>query len=137
MVRRHELTDEEWALLAPLLPPQRMGRPRQDDRRILNAMVFKSRTGIAWRDLPSRYGSWKTVYTRFRRWALDGTFDRLLTSLQARADANGAINWLVALDSTIVRAHQHAAGAKGAAAVPRRSPRSEPRRTNDQAASGL
>lgn len=124
MVRRHELTDEQWALLAPLLPRPVMGRPRQDDRRILNAMIFKSRTGIAWRDLPERYGPWQTVYTRFRRWALDGTFDRLLSGLHARADAQGTIDWLVALDSTIVRAHQHAAGAQGAQAIPRQRARS-------------
>lgn len=124
MVRRHELTDEQWATLAPLLPRPVMGRPRHDDRRILNAIIFKARTGVAWRDLPDRYRPWQTAYTRFRRWALNGTFDRLLTALQSRADAAGAIDWLVAIDSTIVRAHQSAAGArKGAASIPRRSPR--------------
>lgn len=73
------------------------------------------RTGISWRDLPERYGPWQTVYTRFRRYALDGVFTRALQQIQARADAAGDIDWLVQIDSTIVRAHQHAAatGPKG------------------------
>jgi transposase len=112
-MRRHELTDEEWAAIEPFLPPQRIGgKPRVDDRRLLNAMVFRSRTGLAWRDLPERYGPWQTVYTRFRRWATDGTFDRLLAGVQARAEAAGAVDWLVSIDATIVRAHQHAAGGR-------------------------
>ncbi|MEU0060502.1 transposase, partial [Streptomyces sp. NPDC006334] len=78
-------------------------------------MVYKIRTGISWRDLPERYGPWKTVYTRFRRYALDGVFTRALQQIQARADAAGDIDWLVQIDSTVVRAHQHAAarGRKG------------------------
>lgn len=78
-------------------------------------MVYKIRTGISWRDLPDRYGSWQTVYTRFRRYALDGVFTRALQQIQAHADAAGDIDWLVQIDSTIVRAHQHAAatGRKG------------------------
>lgn len=63
--------------------------------------------------MPERYGSWRSLYTRFRRWALDGTFSRMLASVQAEADAAGDIDWLVSVDSTVVRAHQHAAGAKG------------------------
>ncbi|MFF4829724.1 IS5 family transposase [Streptomyces sp. NPDC001312] len=115
MVRRHELTDQEWELLAPLIPRARTGRPRVEDRRVINGMVYKIRTGISWRDLPERYGPWKTVYTRFRRYALDGIFTRALQQMQARADAAGDIDWLVQIDSTIVRAHQHAAatGRKG------------------------
>ncbi|WP_428834100.1 IS5 family transposase [Microbispora maris] len=111
-MRRYELTDEEWEKLRLLLPSGRMGRPREDDRRVLNGIVWKIRSGAAWRDVPARYGSWQSIYTRFRRWALDGTFTRMLQSLQAEADARGDIDWLVAVDSTIVRAHQHAAGAK-------------------------
>ncbi|MEU4490123.1 IS5 family transposase [Streptomyces purpurascens] len=67
VVRRHELTDQEWELLAPLIPRASTGRPRVEDRRVINGMVYKIRTGISWRDLPERYGPWKTVYTRFRR----------------------------------------------------------------------
>jgi transposase len=86
-----------------------------EDRQVINGMVYKIRTGISWRDLPERYGPWQTVYTRFRRYALDGVFTRALQQIQARADAAGDIDWLVQIDSTIVRAHQHAAdtGRKG------------------------
>ncbi|WP_372462113.1 IS5 family transposase [Streptomyces endocoffeicus] len=114
-MRRHELTDREWELLAPLIPRAATGRPRVGDRQVVNGMVYKIRTGISWRDLPERYGSWQTVYTRFRRYALDGVFTRALQQIQARADAAGDIDWLVQIDSTIVRAHQHAAatGRKG------------------------
>lgn len=82
-------------------------------------MVYKIRTGVSWRDLPERYGPWKTVYTRFRRYALDGVFTRALEQIQAHADAAGDIDWLVQIDSTIVRAHQHAAatGRKGGSTV--------------------
>jgi transposase len=115
VVRRHELTDQEWELLAPLIPRAATGRPRVEDRQVINGVVHKIRTGISWRDLPERYGPWKTVYTRFRRYALDGVFTRALQQIQARADAAGDIDWLVQIDSTIVRAHQHAAdtGRKG------------------------
>lgn len=82
-----------------------------EDRQVINSTVYKIRTGISWRDLPERYGPWKTVYTRFRRYALDGVFTRALQQIQARAGAAGDIDWLVQIDSTIVRAHQHAAAA--------------------------
>ncbi|MGW6526498.1 IS5 family transposase [Streptomyces sp. NPDC054962] len=109
VVRRHELTDQEWELLAPLIPRAATGRPRVEDRQAVNGMVYNIRTGISWRDLPERYGSWQTVHNRFRRYALDGVFTRALQQIQARADAAGRIDWLVQIDSTIVRAHQHAA----------------------------
>ncbi|WP_420857080.1 IS5 family transposase [Streptomyces chilikensis] len=112
-MRRHELSDAEWAVLSRLLPSSgTAGRPRSDDRVVLNGIVWKLRTGSAWRDVPERYGSWQTLYTRFRRWALDGTFSRMLRAIQAEKDAAGDIQWLVSVDSTIVRAHQHAAGGK-------------------------
>ncbi|ATZ29429.1 Transposase DDE domain protein [Streptomyces lavendulae subsp. lavendulae] len=76
---------------------------------MINGMVYKIRTGVSWRDLPERYGPWKSVYTRFRRYAIDGVFTRALQQIQAQADAAGDIDWLVQIDSTIVRAHQHAA----------------------------
>ncbi|MET8021784.1 IS5 family transposase [Streptomyces decoyicus] len=117
-MRRHELTDREWELLAPLIPRAATGRPRVSDRQVINGMVYKIRTGISWRDLPERYGPWQTVYTRFRRYALDGVFTRALQHIQAEADAAGDIDWLVQIDSTVVRAHQHAAatGRKGGSA---------------------
>lgn len=104
---------------------------------MINGMVYKIRTGISWRDLPERYGLWKTVYTRFRRYALDGVFTRALQEMQARADAIGDIDWLVQIDSTIVRAHQHAAATgrkRGPSAVRtgRSRPRPVPRRTHNE-----
>ncbi|KAK1185908.1 IS5 family transposase [Streptomyces sp. NBS 14/10] len=115
MVHRHELTDQDWELLAPLIPRAATGRPRVEDRQVINGMVYKIRAGISWRDLPERYGPWKTVYTRFRRYALAGVFTQALQQIQVRADAEGDIDWLVQIDSTVVRAHQHAAatGRKG------------------------
>ncbi|EMF27353.1 transposase [Streptomyces gancidicus BKS 13-15] len=86
--------------------------------------MWKFRTGTAWRDVPERYGPWATLHTCFRRWAADGTFERMLRAAQAKADAAGDIDWLVSVDSTIVRAHQHAAGARkgGSATRPSDAP---------------
>ena len=73
MARRHELSDEEWALLEPLLPAQQTGgSPFRDHRTVLNGILFRVRTGIQWRDLPERYGPWQTVYSRYRRWSRSG-----------------------------------------------------------------
>ncbi|WP_328752940.1 transposase [Streptomyces sp. NBC_00285] len=91
-VRRHELTDQEWELLAPLISRAATGRPRVVDRQVINGMVYKIRTGISWRDLLERYGPWQTVYTRFRRYAVDGMFTRALRQIQAHADAAGDID---------------------------------------------
>jgi len=112
----HELTDEQWARLAPLLPPQkpRTGRPAKDHRTVVEGICWLGRSGAPWRDLPAEYGPWRTVASRFYRWDQQGVWARVLTALQAQADARGAFGWLLHhLDSTIVRAHQHAAGAKG------------------------
>lgn len=76
VMRRHELTYCEWELLAPLIPRAGTGRPRVADRQVVKGMVYKIRTGVSWRDLPERYGPWKTVYTRFRRYALADVFTR-------------------------------------------------------------
>jgi transposase len=122
MVRRHELTDAQWERLAPLLPPQRpaTGRPAHDHRTVLNGILWRLATGVPWRDLPERYGPWQTGYSRFRRWQRSGVWDRLLAALQAEADARGDVEWRQHfLDSTTVRAHQHAAGAKKGAAIRR------------------
>ncbi|WP_443058098.1 IS5 family transposase [Streptomyces sp. NBC_00820] len=113
-MRRHELTDEPWAVIEPLLAPPRMGRPVRDRRQVVNGILWKLSTGAAWRDLPERYGPWKTVYERFRRWSADGTWDRLLAHVQQHCDAVGVVDWtIVCVDSTTVRAHQHTAGARG------------------------
>ena len=126
MKRRHELTDAQWARLQPLLPPQRpaTGRPATDHRLILNAIVWRLRTGAPWRDLPEWYGPWQTVYSRFRRWQQGGVWERVLAALQAEADARGELDWtLHFVDGTVVRAHQHAAGAKkGAGSRPSAAP---------------
>jgi transposase len=100
--RRFEITDEEWERLAPLLPamtPRRGGRWR-DHRQVLNGILFRTRSGVPWRDLPERYGPWETVYKRFARWQADGTWARIEAALRAQVDAS------------VVRAHQHAAGAR-------------------------
>lgn len=78
---------------------------------MIDAVALKYRSNLAWRDLPDECPPWQTVFHRFTRWARDGTWHRILTTLQARADADGDLDWLVGVDSTIVRAHQHAAGA--------------------------
>ncbi|WP_107486547.1 MULTISPECIES: IS5 family transposase [unclassified Streptomyces] len=111
---RGDLTNREWSLLEPHLPPSggRGGR-WNDHRTVVNGILFRIRTGVPWRDLPERYGSWKTVYERHRRWSADGTWDRILQSVQADADLVGRIDWsMVGVDSTSCRAHQHAAGAR-------------------------
>jgi len=113
VVRRHELTDEQWQSIQPLLPPSgARGRPRVDDRRVINGMLFKAKTGMAWRDLPERYGPWKTVYTRFWRWSRDGTLSMLVKRVRVIAEAINELDREVSVDSSIVRAHQHAAGAR-------------------------
>jgi transposase len=110
-----ELSDAQWAKLAPLLPPQRprMGRPPKDHRLIVEAIVWLCRTGAPWRDLPANFGPWATVAGRFYRWRRQGVWDRLLAVLQTDADARGELDWLVHfVDGSVVRAHQHAAGAR-------------------------
>lgn len=80
---------------------------------MINEILFRIRTGVPWRDLPARFGSWKTVYERHRRWSADGTWDRIFQAVLADADAEGRIDWsMVSVDCTSCRAHQHAAGAR-------------------------
>lgn len=88
------------------------GRPRVDDRRVINGMLYKCKTGIAWRDLPERYGPWKTVDNRFWRWARNGTLTMLARKARVIAEAIDELDREVSVDSSIVRAHQHAAGAR-------------------------
>lgn len=109
---RGDLTNAEWERLQPLLPEggQRGGR-WNDRRRTINGVLYRARTGLPWRDLPERFGPWITVYKRHRRWSADGTWRLLLTAIQAEQDAEGRIDWDISVDSTTVRAHQHAAGA--------------------------
>ncbi|KJY47136.1 transposase [Streptomyces sp. NRRL S-444] len=110
---RGDLSDAEWERLRPFLPVsnRRCGRWR-DHRQVIDGILHRVRTGVHWRDLPERFGPWKTVYERHRLWSADGTWERLLQRVQAAADAAGEIDWDVSVDSSIVRAHQHAAGAR-------------------------
>lgn len=89
----------------------RCGRWR-DHRQVIDGILHRVRTGVQWRDLPERFGPWKTVYERHRLWSGDGTWERLLQQVQAAADAAKEVDWDISVDSTVVRAHQHAAGAR-------------------------
>jgi transposase len=119
---RHDLTDEEWALLEPLLPdrtPRRGGR-WMDHRSLIDGVLWRTRVGAPWRDMPAEYGHWKTIYNRHRAWSASGMRGRILARLQAGADAQAVDEqgrWSVSIDSTIARAHQHAAGARRAPAA--------------------
>jgi transposase len=106
------LSDEVWARIEPLLPAQYgKGRPFRDHRQVIEGIVFRYRCGIAWRDLPERFGPWQTVWKRHHRFSTDGTWDEVLAILQAEADAAGEIDWRVSVDSTTSRVHQHGATA--------------------------
>jgi transposase len=116
---RGDLTDAEWEQLRPFLPVsnRRCGRWR-DHRQVIDGILHRIRTGAHWRDLPERFGPWKTVYERHRLWSADGTWGYLLQQIQAAADADGEVDWDISVDSTTVRAHQHAAGARIALPAP-------------------
>ena len=106
---RHALTDSQWARLQPLLPADRPGpKSKLGDRCFVDAVLYRAKTGIPWRDLPERFGPWKTVYNRFNNWALRGVWEQLFVAVQQEDDPRGSI-----VDATIVRAHQDAAGGKG------------------------
>ena len=114
MLDRHDLTDQEWGRLERLLPdrsPRRGGR-WIDHRLVINGVMWRTRSGSPWRDLPGEYGNWKTVYNRHRRWSGDGTWERILTELRRDADRDEGPDWTVGVDAGVVRAHQHAAGAR-------------------------
>jgi transposase len=107
------VSDEAWAWLAQL--PSSVGRRGgrwRDHRQVLEAIAWKYRTGSPWRELPEQFGPWQTAYERLTRWNADGTWARLLTRAQTDADAAGELDWLVAVDSTAVRVHQHGATAR-------------------------
>src|SRR3954447_2839985 len=111
MSRTSVLTDAQWERISELLPRSEglVGRPFRDHRQVVEGIVYRYRTGVAWRDLPVEFGPWQTVWKRHRRFSTDGTWDNVLTALLALADAEGRIDWAVSIDSTINRAHQHAA----------------------------
>jgi len=117
-MNRGDLTNEQWEILAPILPPQKpkTGRPGMDHRQMMNGILWVLRTGAPWRDIPERYGKWTTIYSRFQRWRKQGVWDCILAKLQTIKSREKQIDWEVHLiDGSVVRAHQHAAGAKKAA----------------------
>ena len=104
---RYDLGEAEWRLIEPLLPDKPRGVARVDDRRVINGIFYVLRTGSPWRDLPERYGPYTTVYNRYNRWAKAGVWLRMFEALAARSPQSMHL-----IDSSIIRAHQHAAGAK-------------------------
>lgn len=109
MSRTRVLTDAQWARISPLMPSSdgKQGKPFRDHRQVVEGIIYRYRTGVAWRDVPAEFGPWQTVWKRHRRLAGDGTWDRVLAALVSQADAAGLVDWQVSVDSTIARAHQH------------------------------
>ncbi len=108
---RHELTDAQWALIAPLLPKRTPGpgRPRADDRRTLNGILYVLKTGCAWADVPPQYGSPSTCWRRLQAWSEDGTWEQVWRSLLSQLDAQGKLEWAQAfLDGSFVPAKKGA-----------------------------
>ena len=107
-MRRYEISDDNWERIAPLLPGKKSdpGRTAEDNRRFINAVLWIARSGAAWRDLPERYGRWDTVFQRFNRWSKKGVWQQVFEAMHAPD-----LEWLM-IDSSIVRAHQQAAGQK-------------------------
>ncbi|GGJ79096.1 transposase [Deinococcus aquiradiocola] len=113
-MHRTDLTPQQWVALQPLLPrnPKR-GQAYASHRKVLNGILWRIKTGAPWRDVPRRYGPWQTCYDRFVRWSRDGTWLRLLQTIQATADQQGEIDWdKASVDSTHIRAQRSASGAR-------------------------
>jgi transposase len=110
MSRERVLTDAQWERIEPLMPCSDgvKSRPFRDHRQVVEGVIYRFRTGVAWRDLPASFGPWQTVWKRHHRFSTDGTWDKIHARLLAEADAAGEIDWMVSVDSTINRAHQHA-----------------------------
>jgi len=108
-MHRHALTDQQWARLEPLLPKQMHGPDAlRGNRNFVDAVLYRAKTGVAWRDLPERFGPWKTIYNRFDRWSKKGVWKQVFKELQVKVDKTGSI-----VDGSNVRAHQDASGGKG------------------------
>jgi transposase len=106
---RDVLTDAQWGRIAAVLPPEKgaMGRPQVPHRPVVEGIIYRYRCGIAWRDVPERFGAWQTVWKRHHKWSADGTWDAVLAEVLVDADADGDVDWKVSADSSIIRAHQH------------------------------
>lgn len=115
MVRSGVVSDAAWARIELLVPGRtsRRGGRWRDHWQVIEAVGWRFRTGSPWRDLPAEFGLWQTAWKRLERWSRDGTWERLLAAVQADADAAGELDWVTSVDSSVVRAHQHAAGACG------------------------
>ena len=115
MLRTGLISDELWELVAPLMPSREglRGRPLADPRLVLEGIAWRFRTGSAWRDLPEEFGPWQTVWKRHHRFSIDGTYQRMFDEVRARyrIDDCDDLAQLLLVDSSVVRAHQHAAGA--------------------------
>jgi transposase len=109
---RYDLSEAAWRLIEPLLPDKPRGVARVDDRRVINGIFYVLRTGSPWRDLPERYGPYTTVYNRFNRWAKSGVWLKIFETLAAKSPQSMQL-----IDSSIIRAHQHAAGGKKGARI--------------------
>jgi transposase len=108
-VHRHALSDKQWARLQRVLPPQRSGQhATRGDRLFIDAVLYRAKTGLPWRDLPEGFGPWKSVYNRFSNWARKGHFAAIFRDLQIEVDETGSI-----VDGSVIRAHQDASGGKG------------------------
>src|SRR4051812_42708354 len=129
-MRRYALRDDQWDRIKDLLPGREgcVGVTAKDNRLFVEAVLYRYRAGIPWRDLPERFGDWKKVHTRFCRWAKTGVWERIFRHLAGEADNEYAM-----IDSTVVRAHQHSAGAvkrrrrRGDRAQQRRPEHEDPR----------
>jgi transposase len=110
MSRVAVLSEAQWARIEPLMPSSdgQRGRPFRNHRQVVEGIIYRLRTGVAWRDLPESFGPHQTVSKRHRRFSADGTWDKIHARLVAEADAAGQVDWTVSVDSTINRAHQHA-----------------------------
>ena len=117
MPRRYELSDFEWSVIQPLLPNKPRGKPRVDDRRVLNGIFWRLRTGSPWADIPERYGPSSTCGNRFRRWARIGVWDRVFAAVSAAYDGD-----LQMVDATSIRVHQHGSNGKKGGRAPRQPP---------------
>jgi putative transposase len=114
MLRTDVISDELWAVIEPVLPVRegRPGRPWNDHRRTLEGIIWRFRTGAPWRDLPVEFGAWQSVWERHRRWSTDGTYEQMFAAVRAHVGTDDQeLQALLAVDSSSVRAHQHAAGA--------------------------
>lgn len=119
-MKRHEISEKQWNSIKSLFPPERKpqgGRPGKNNREMLNAILYWLNTGVPWRDLPERFGPWQSVYSRFRAWTKAGVWERILIAL---IEQDLVDETTLMLDSTTVKVHQHASGAKKGAITRKR-----------------